>query len=291
MEEISTYSISKLQKALELSANRKDYFFVSIGKEPLYTDEPFRTETFTVMLLKEGEMNLNAGLTTHLIKAPALVTVAPTVTRSFKRCRLKPAMELIFFTESFLLEQQPNIFFLSKFPFFEDNDTHAVSLDAETYTKIEGIFGQIANCMVINSVHERAILQHLIFILIYEIDAFHKKLQALPVKTDSINPLFQKFRNLLTKEFLRHRSVNYYAEALHVTPKYLSEVVKRNTGKTAGEWIDKAVLLEAKVLLQNKSLNIAQISESLNFSDQSFFGKYFKNLQGMSPLDYRKSLK
>jgi AraC-like DNA-binding protein len=95
---------------------------------------------------------------------------------------------------------------------------------------------------------------------------------------------------LLVKEFWRHRSVGFYADRLNVTPKYFSEVIKKQTGKTAGEWIDDAVLLEAKVLLQDIDLGIAQISDRLNFCDQSVFGKFFKTHTGISPIEYRKAL-
>jgi AraC family transcriptional activator of pobA len=289
MEEFTTYTISKLQKALESNVDRKDYLFVEMGKEPIYTSEPFRAETFSVVFLRAGELSFQAGLTSHFVQAPALITIAPSVTRSFKRSHLKPGMELLFFQESFLVEQQSDVFFLSKFPFFEDNDLHVISPDPPTLKRLEVIYSQIADCVSANLEHEQAIMRNLIYLLVYHIDIFHRQHQ-LPTTVDHKNPLFQRFRNLLSKEFIRQRSVNYYADVLNVTPKYLSQTVKRVTGQTAGEWIDKAVMLEAKVLLQNNRMNVSEISNYLNFSDQSFFGKYFKNLEGISPLDYRKSL-
>lgn len=288
MKEIATYTISKLQRALESFTDQKDYFFVEMGKEPIYTPEPFRAETFSIVFLREGELSFQAGLTSHLVKAPALITIAPSVTRSFKRAELKPGMELLFFKEAFLVEQQSDVFFLNKFLFFEDSDRHVITLDPLTLKRLEVIYAQIADCVSGNLEHEEAIMRNLIYILVYHIDGFHKQHQA-PTGAGMTNPLFQRFRNLLIKEFVRHRSVNFYADALNVTPKYLSQMVKRVTGQTAGEWIDKAVLLEAKVLLQNNHLNISEISDYLNFSDQSLFGKYFKNLEGVSPIEYRKS--
>ncbi|WP_285058451.1 helix-turn-helix domain-containing protein [Pedobacter ginsengisoli] len=288
MEEITTYTISKLQSAFASSADQKDYLFVPMGKEPIYAAEPFRAENFSIAFLREGELNFQAGLTSHFVQAPALITIGPSVTRSFKRSDQKPGMELIFFKEAFLVEQQSDVFFLNKFPFFEDNDHHVISPDEQTLVRLQALYSQIANCVSDNLEHEHSIMRNLIYVLIYYIDGCHRQ-QKQAAKSEKVNPLFQRFRNMLIKEFVRHRSVNYYAAALNVTPKYLSRVVKDVTGQTAGEWIDKAVLLEAKVLLQNKHLNISEISDHLNFSDQSFFGKYFKNLEGVSPLDYRKS--
>jgi YesN/AraC family two-component response regulator len=74
-----------------------------------------------------------------------------------------------------------------------------------------------------------------------------------------------------------------------VTPKYLSQTVKEVSGKTAGEFIDEMVMMEAKVLLSDLSLSVAQVSEELFFSDQFFFSKFFKNHAGITPSAYRKT--
>ena len=84
--------------------------------------------------------------------------------------------------------------------------------------------------------------------------------------------------------------MNFYAEKLFVTPKHLSAVLKEISGKTAGEWIDHRVILEAKLLLRTTGMNIQEISVALNFSNQSFFGKYFKHLTGLSPREYRNRI-
>jgi AraC family transcriptional activator of pobA len=88
--------------------------------------------------------------------------------------------------------------------------------------------------------------------------------------------------------YKKERGVNFYARKLCITPKHLSWAVKEVSGKTAGTWIDEAVILEAKTLLKSSDMNIQQISEELNFANQSFFGKYFKHYTGMSPKEYKK---
>ncbi|MDE7145827.1 MAG: helix-turn-helix domain-containing protein [Duncaniella sp.] len=102
--------------------------------------------------------------------------------------------------------------------------------------------------------------------------------------------LLSNFIELIETHFKRERSVNFYADKLFVTPKHLSAVLKEISGRTAGEWIDHRVILEAKMLLRTTGMNIQEISLALNFSNQSFFGKYFKHLTGMSPRDYRSKL-
>ena len=100
--------------------------------------------------------------------------------------------------------------------------------------------------------------------------------------------LTELFIRQMENSFREHRDVAYYADKLCLTPKYLSQMVKKATGRTAGQWIDYRVILEAKVLLQTTDMTVQQISQELNFPNQSFFGKYFKNLTGISPQKYRK---
>jgi len=158
-------------------------------------------------------------------------------------------------------------------------------------SRITPIFDLIRTTFNVEHANESVLMRSYSYLLIHEIDAMHKSTGNSSLQSDEQSSIFIKFRNLLTREFWRQRSVSFYANNLNVTPKYLSELIKKQTGKTAGEWIDRAVILEAKVLLQNKELGIAQVSDKLHFSDQSVFGKFFKAHEGISPVEYRKSLR
>ena len=82
--------------------------------------------------------------------------------------------------------------------------------------------------------------------------------------------------------------MGWYAQQLCITPKYLSEMVKQVSRRTPNEWIDYYVTLEIRVLLRNSTMSIKEISQHLNFPNQSFLGKYFKEHVGMSPSNYRR---
>lgn len=98
-----------------------------------------------------------------------------------------------------------------------------------------------------------------------------------------------RFLALVQEHFRRERFLDFYASKLEITPKHLSRTVKKQTGFTAVEWIERFVILESKVLLKSSNLNIQQIADELNFPSQSFFGKYFKKFTGMSPKEFRNS--
>jgi len=100
--------------------------------------------------------------------------------------------------------------------------------------------------------------------------------------------LAEKFLHLVQTHYREQRRLEFYADKLCVTSKHLSKVIKATSGKLASDWIDEHVALEAKALLKSTSMTVEQISDELNFPSQSFFGKYFKRVAGMSPREYKR---
>ena len=99
--------------------------------------------------------------------------------------------------------------------------------------------------------------------------------------------IFFDFFTLVERNFKVNRSIAYYAKLLCISPKHLSATIKIMSGQTASEWIDNYVIIAAKAMLRSSSKTIQQISNDLNFSNQSFFGKFFKKYVGVSPTEYR----
>lgn len=99
--------------------------------------------------------------------------------------------------------------------------------------------------------------------------------------------LYTQFMEEVRKGYTQERSISYYADKLCVTSKYLSQVVHKVSGRFAGNWIADFVILEAKALLKSRKYTVQQIADKLNFANQSFFGKYFKDKVGCSPSEYQ----
>ena len=98
---------------------------------------------------------------------------------------------------------------------------------------------------------------------------------------------FRQFTELLGEHYKHERTVGFYARQLCITPKYLTTLIKRISGKSVSEWIDNYVILEAKTLLKYSNMSVQEIAYYLNFPNQSFFGSYFKRNAGMSPSQYK----
>ena len=101
--------------------------------------------------------------------------------------------------------------------------------------------------------------------------------------------IFSKFVRLLAEYHLRERTVSFYADKLCLSPKYFSKLIKNASGRSAPDWIDSFVILEAKNFLRYSDMSIKEIVYRLNFTDQPTFTKFFKARTGMTPAQFRKN--
>lgn len=124
--------------------------------------------------------------------------------------------------------------------------------------------------------------------MVHQILIDHDMVIDAPVAKTRQMQIFERFINEVNLHYIRERNVIFYASKLFITPKYLSLIVKQVSGKSATEWINDYVILEAKALLRVKWNSIKDVSNRLNFPNQSFFAKYFKQHTGMTPKEYRQ---
>lgn len=108
-----------------------------------------------------------------------------------------------------------------------------------------------------------------------------------PSDVTHANGLFRKFLDMLNRDGEKRHSVRYYAEGLCVTPKYLSVLCMKNSGKTAKQWINECMVENARYYLKSTDLSIKEISDMLGFPSTSYFGRYVKKNFGAPPVAFR----
>ena len=124
--------------------------------------------------------------------------------------------------------------------------------------------------------------------MIYDLFDFHAKLHGENSPTERTTNVVKRLLALLENgRAKRHREVSYYANELNVSPKYLSETVKRITGNSVMNLIDKYAVPILIDFLKNSELTFTQISEEMNFSSLSYFSRYAQKHLGMSATEYR----
>lgn len=252
---------------------------------------PFRSEGYIVGICTAGKATLEVNLHSFPAEPGTLLLTSPSQiiriheTQDFV-CRF------VVFSDSLFVDALGNESLPQDFRFFHSGAKPVIQLNPENHALLLQIFDFIKQ-----GIHEspkafrlpicRSILTTMLYVIA---GLYEKESTDIQRKKTRQEELCERFSQLLVRSFKKQRSVQFYADALFVSPKHLTETLRAVTGKTAGEWIDGSVLLEAKVLLRNTPMGIADIAAELHFPDQSAFGKFFKNLSGLSPNQYRKQI-
>jgi AraC-like DNA-binding protein len=112
---------------------------------------------------------------------------------------------------------------------------------------------------------------------------------ALNTDTSSIHDkeIFNQFLQLLSSQEQKRQRVAFYADQLHITPKYLSSISKKVSGKNPMRWITESTMQDCYSLLKDTDMSIKEISNKLGFPNSSFFSQYFREQANVTPMEYR----
>ena len=137
---------------------------------------------------------------------------------------------------------------------------------------------------------QREVIRHLVFGLFHYLSCLLQEQMLYEEKQQSRQEqVFNQFIQLVNQYACRERNVSFYADKLCLTPRYLNSLIRQASNRTVMDWINEAVVIEAKVLLKYSDKLVFQIADELNFPNTSFFCKFFKRMTGMTPLAYQKS--
>jgi AraC-like DNA-binding protein len=164
---------------------------------------------------------------------------------------------------------------------------HLTAKEIQTYSNY---YHTIREKIADESHHYRTeLVQAWLLAMFYDMSGVIWRIEQSSAKKQSRSDvIFAQFIALLQEHYRKERRVGWYASQLGITAKYLSEVVNQVSKRTPNEWIDSYVVLELRVMLRNSPMTIKEITEAMNFPNQSFLGKYFKEHVGVSPSEFRK---
>jgi len=250
----------------------------------------FRSDFFTILLVHQGSLKGSLNLEEYNMTKNSLLIIPQNTVKKLISVNKDCIVSGLSFTMDFLMNIGMQTAKTELYEYFGTKYSPLWQLTEDDALIVAEQFKQLAyraNNMSSN-IYGKELLYHNFFLLVYELSAMSARYVA--VKNTNVSrkeSLVISFTNLVQVQFKQHRNLQQYAEQLFVTAKYLTETVKELTGKNAGEVIDDFVMLEAKLLLDDPKLSIAQVAEQLHFSDQSFFGKFFKRHSGYSPKEFR----
>ena len=189
-------------------------------------------------------------------------------------------------------------FVLSSLDSIADTQSHIyirfhplVSLTADQYRRIEEIIECVRGRKDLCTRLSKQVVSALVQAFCYEvIDAYIANTPVRTIKQTRKDKVFQNFLVALYNNFRIRRDVRYYAEQQNLTPRYFTTLIHEVSGKPPSHWISMFVIIEAKRQLSNPNISIKEVAHRLNFSEQTFFGRYFRLYAGCSPSEYRSCL-
>lgn len=266
-----------------------------INKKPS-GKEAIRINGLTLILCLKGNFSVDINIDQYDVAANTILVAGPNSIINFNK--IEPdTLEAytLFVSLNFLKDVNLDINALSTTN-FSNQKKHITSLSDEETTHLKKYLDLIYLNTTNNSNHiyKKNIARCLMASLLYQMMQFGSS-RNIEDDDDVAQPQSRRmnyvrdFMALVQKYHSKERSVGFYAGKLFISPKYLSLIIKDSTGRSAAEWIDEFVILEAKNLLRFSGKNIQQVAYELNFTNQSSFGKYFKHLTGMSPSEFQRS--
>lgn len=250
----------------------------------LETNFPHRHNFYMICLIIKGSGTHVIDFEKIAIKANRLFFLKPEQVH-FWEVQPKSELAVVQFSENFMTE----LFNVINIPSINTSFESFIDLQPENASLFFEIIKKIEYENVQNKLNSTKIIQANIFILLSEIERLIKSDLIQRTKSNKYI-ILDSFKNLLNKKRKELTSVNEYANLLSITPNYLNIIVKETTGLTANELIQKRIILEAKRLLINIHLDIAQIAFELGFKDASYFARFFKRSTGLSPTQFRDDI-
>lgn len=260
--------------------NKKGVFPTSFGK-------PFRVEILAVVFCTDGSCEININMMSRkLVRGSILMYAKGTM---IELVDASPDVHLHFIlfdpsmVEKVILDKKSVMAIIK---YFTENSSGTLVLDEQEIAVIEKIY-ELAQS--VTETGRESIMRDILSLLVNTLgEMYNRRINNDPKSISRTEEYFGRFLKEVSEHYQKERSVKYYADALHITPKYLSTIIKEVSGKSAVSWINDFVIQQAKIYLRFSGKSIQEIAYQLNFSTQSFFGKYFKRYTGVSPSDYRK---
>ncbi len=251
--------------------------------------QALRRQFNLIYLLQSGEHDVQLGATHTWLRPNDLVIVPENMVYASAHIHNCIGYCIHFKTE--FVKPLLNGTLDQAFPYFNLEADHIINITQEESEAVKRSFQDIISEHGRFSPEKDYLLRNYIHILLLRVrEIYRNHAGLLTGRITHGMKLANRFKHLLERDFIEKREVKQYANELNITPKYLSDVVKKTFGKTPRQLINDMLLLEAKVLLGSTDLGISEVAYRLHFDSPSHFCHFIRQHSGLSPKDLRKML-
>lgn len=254
--------------------------------------ESFLSSNLSILLIKSGRFKIKLKEIVQDLTAHDLLIIPKNSFCTLMEIEDKLQLYIITFSSDFAFKNTLRKELVDSFYFLVRKEPLRINLEDKDYLVLSMIYKLIyfvnkdsKNNGYVND------LQRISFnLFLYELKIIYSKYTSgILLNFSRKENLTIQFLTILSIHCRRQHQVKFYAGALFVTPAYLSKIIKDTTGKPAKDFINEAVIIEAKVLLEDLQLTIFEIAEELEFSNVHNFSDFFKYHTSVSPSQYRLS--
>ncbi|MFI5453555.1 AraC family transcriptional regulator [Pedobacter sp. UC225_61] len=274
-----------------LKAYKHDGILVSrfgyYSKQHQHLHSAHRHSFFHLVLFTEGSGTQQIDFKEFAVKPGLIYFMIPGQVHSWN-FETEPDGYIINFSADYLSSFLLKPDYLESFSFFNGQpDSQVIELPTEVQHTLISIFEDILKEGSIEKTVNDDLVKTLLIRLFIEVARTDDALQKANYNSYN-HTLLKNFRNLIEKNYAQLRLPKHYAALLYITPNHLNALCNDFLGIPAGVLIRDRVILEAKRLLINLDLRVSEIADKLNFDDQSYFIKFFKKYEGITPEKFRK---
>lgn len=283
--------------SLELRHNGEKVSFAFRTMEEIHAnmgdikDVPHRHDYYTVLWASNACGDHYIDYEQHLIRPNTIFFVNPGQVHQVISFG-KPEGYVIMFTREYLHQYMISEDFLTNLGLFSESaDTPPLLINEGNSRNLREIVQNIKSVFKAKDPFWQEQLSSYLKLFLIECNKLAPQMNNdNPQRYQASRSILKNFKLLIENNFSNWHKVTFYAEELNISPDYLNSVVKTSIGKTAKEFIQNRLVLEAKRLGVHTQLSTKEIAFDLGFEDPSHFSKFFKNFEGTSFSEFRKSV-
>lgn len=264
-------------------------FNADAGNSYIELDVSYKAEFFCLMLVNQGQAEYTANENAFVCSAGDVVFSPSMETFSVTRFSEDFQAVYLLFSTQFLLEAGFNYKSYDILKALSSTREMIVRGNARLFSRLLFHVRELdyLNSSLALAYYYNEMIWHHFSLVVYELDIHIREKSGAQRLTSREEELTTRFFALVRENYHEHHDVQFYADRLFITRKYLSRVVKKTMDKSPRDIISKVLVIESKVLLKKYSLNIGDVSGRLKFADSAVFSKFFKKHTGQTPTEYK----
>lgn len=291
-EFVSVFTFEEVLEQVEFDLRIKEFVVMEIDKAnyAIKLNVPYRSDYFCIFMIQQGSIRFRLDDKSYDVSKGDIVFCPMSEIFWVDEISDDYHSKYIFFSVEFISQAGFNYKSNNVMKSLSSDPTHIIRNHPDIYRKLNFHLDELKtlNNTERDDYYFNEMIWHHFSLVIYEIDNYFKKIEKPHQVTYREDEITTSFFILVREHFKEQHNVQFYADKLCISRKYLTKVINKTMFKSPRDIIHQVLAVEARLLLKNSNTNVGEAAAQLKFSDQASFSKFFKKHTGKSPLVYKK---